>query len=237
MDGKLIAIITAGLVLTAACGAIVWRFGFFIAPYAWTKEPARLMEVLRLRAGDRVADLGAGDGALAISLAEALGPTSVIYASELAGDRRRTIEDRAARAGTGQVRVVEGRENGTNLPLECCDAIYMRAVFHHLDDRAAFARSIAHGLKLGGRVAVIDFPPGALWFHGRDHGVTPEAVIEAFREAGLGLAHRIDTWGGGMFLLLFSREAAAGHISAPISSAVHPAVPNPRAQLSSEGRG
>ena len=82
----------------------------------------------------------------------------------------------------------------------------MRAVFHHIEDPTALAASVAAAVRPGGRVAIIDFPPGALWFHGADHGVTPEAVTTAFEGAGLSLAQRIDDWGGGMFLLAFDRR-------------------------------
>jgi hypothetical protein len=55
-------------------------------------------------------------------------------------------------------------------------------------------------------VAVIDFAPGSLWFHGGDHGVKAQAVVDAFERAGFSLAKRIDDWGGGMFLLLFEPQ-------------------------------
>ena len=109
-------------------------------------------------------------------------------------------------AGTSHLRVVEAAPTSTNLPDACCDAVYMRAVFHHIQDPAALAASVAASLIPRGRVAIIDFPPGALWFHGNDHGVTPEAVTRAFEGAGLTLVHRIGDWGGGMFLLAFERK-------------------------------
>jgi ubiquinone/menaquinone biosynthesis C-methylase UbiE len=128
-----------------------------------------------------------------------------VYASELAAERREEIAARRAAAGASQLRVIEGAREATNLPDGCCDAVYLRAVFHHLDDQPGFARAIARAVRPGGRVAVIDFPPGSLWFHGADHGVTPDAVIAAFAAAGLEVAQRTDDWGGGMFLIVFAR--------------------------------
>jgi hypothetical protein len=54
-------------------------------------------------------------------------------------------------------------------------------------------------------VAIIDFAPGRLWFHGGDHGVSPEDVIEACRQAGLTLVEQSAEWGGGTYLLAFER--------------------------------
>jgi ubiquinone/menaquinone biosynthesis C-methylase UbiE len=194
-----------GVVAVIGC-AVAWRFAFFVAPFAWTAEPTRLRQVLGVAPGDRVAEIGAGDGSMAVDMARALGSGSVLYATELSGARRDDITRRSARAGTSHLRVVEAAPARTNLPEGCCDAVYMRAVFHHVEDPAAFAASVAAAVRPGGRVAIIDFPPGALWFHGADHGVTPGTVTMAFERAGLSLSQRIDAWGGGMFLLAFDRK-------------------------------
>jgi ubiquinone/menaquinone biosynthesis C-methylase UbiE len=206
MQTKWLILIAVALMGTTFAGVVAWRFTIFCAPYAWTKEPSRLRDVLGLKEGARIADIGAGDGALAIEMARVVGANGLVYASDISAERQQDIAARASREHFAHVRVVKGLVDATNLPEECCDAIYMRAVFHHIQDRRAFARSIAAGLRPGGRVAIIDFPPGGLWFHGGDHGVTAEAVLAAFREAGMTLTNRIDNWGGGMFLLLF--EAA-----------------------------
>jgi ubiquinone/menaquinone biosynthesis C-methylase UbiE len=203
MQTKWLMLIAVVLMGTTFAGVVAWRFAIFCAPYAWTGEPALLRDLLAVKEGARVADIGAGDGALAIEMARVVGANGLVYASDISAERRQDIAARARRERIAQVRVVEGLVDATNLPEACCDAIYMRAVFHHIQDRRAFARSIAAGVRPGGRVAIIDFPPGGLWFHGSDHGVTTDAAMAAFREAGLTLTRRIDDWGGGMFLLLF----------------------------------
>jgi hypothetical protein len=62
---------------------------------------------------------------------------------------------------------------------------------------------VVRSVEPGGRIAVIDFAPGHLWFHGGDHGVAPETVVAAFAEAGCTLRLRDDHWGGPTFLLVF----------------------------------
>jgi ubiquinone/menaquinone biosynthesis C-methylase UbiE len=113
-----------------------------------------------------------------------------------------------SRSGLSQVRVVRGAADITRLPDRCCDAIYMRTVFHHIQDREAFAAEVRKALRPGGRVAIIDFPPGALWFHGDNHGVAADNVIQAFESAGLTRAARVEDWGGGTYFLLFELESA-----------------------------
>ena len=192
-----------GLLGVAASAAVSVHFAFFYLPFTWSREPARLVEALAVRPGDRVADIGAGDGSHAVAMATIVGGHGEVLATDLDAGRRRAIVDRAARVHTANVRVIEGAPDRTNLSDHCCDAIYMRTMFHHVADPAAFARDVVRSVKPGGRIAVIDFAPGRLWFHGRDHGVTPETVTSAFTAAGCTLRLRDDHWGGPTFLLVF----------------------------------
>jgi ubiquinone/menaquinone biosynthesis C-methylase UbiE len=158
---------------------------------------------LGIRPGDRVADIGAGDGAHAVAIARLIGPDGEVLATDIDPDQRRAIADRAARAGV-KVRVQAGTPDATGLADRCCAAIYMRTMFHHVANPPAFARDVVRSVRPGGRVAVIDFAPGRLWFHGRDHGVRPDDIISAFTSAGCTLWHRDDNWGGPTFLLTFA---------------------------------
>jgi SAM-dependent methyltransferase len=193
--------------LLAATGAlagiaVATHFAFFVLPLAWTGEAFRLAALLGLHPGQRVADIGAGDGSHAVAIARLVGPDGEVLATDLDAGRRRAIADRASHARVN-VRVLEGAAEATNLPDGCCDAIYMRTMLHHVDDPFTFARDVARSVRQGGRIAVIDFAPGRLWFHGADHGIDPDDVIEAFGSAGCTLRRRDDHWGGPMFLLLF----------------------------------
>ena len=189
-----------------AGGAIAWRFAFFILPFAWTGEPEQLARALGLQRGMVVADIGAGSGALANAIAARVGETGRVYATELSAERR--AADRRARHECR-----EGQRARHGCPGDqhwAAGSVLRRgvpaAVLHHITDRQAFATSLTQTLRPGGRVAIIDFAPGTLWFHGADHGVRADTVVSVFRSAGLRLRDRDDDWGGGMFLLVFERE-------------------------------
>src|SRR5262245_51235031 len=178
---KLSTVLIASVAIAASvAGVVAWRFAFFILPFAWTGESDRLAELLRVRPGATVADIGAGDGSMAVEIARLVGRNGVVYATELSVEQRGAIARRVSTEALSQVRVVEGAADATQLPADCCDAIYLRAVTHHLSDRAHFASEIRKAVRPGGRVVVIDFAPGSLWFHGADHGVTSENVRGAF---------------------------------------------------------
>ncbi len=108
--------------------------------------------------------------------------------------------------------VVEARETSTGLPDACCDAIFMRNVYHHITDTAPFNQSLRRAVRAGAPVAIIDFEPGAFWFLRRSppgasrqrvgHGVGALIVGEELRQAGFQVERPVENWGGRMYLVL-----------------------------------
>ena len=152
----------------------------------------RLVEVLGLEPGAIVAEVGAGDGALTVSLARHVGAGGRVFTTELGDDRLRTLRLAVSRADLSQIEVVEARATSTNLGDACCDAVVMRDVYHHFGDPAAMNASLLASLKPGGRLAIIDFgpPPGkesdTAAGRSRDghHGVGRQTVSRELAEAG-----------------------------------------------------
>jgi len=205
------------IVVAAFAAAVAWfvlpTAAFHFLPPGVTGEADRLAGLLGVTGGGTVAEIGAGAGALSVEMARRVGPFGKVYATELSADRRRDIQARVTRAGLGNVVVVEGLVADANLPEACCDAAFMRDVYHHLSDVKALNASLRRAMRPGGRLAVIDFAPGA-FFHlpgrpegtaadRRGHGVSPRAVTAELTRAGFVLEREIDDWGGRLFLLLF----------------------------------
>jgi ubiquinone/menaquinone biosynthesis C-methylase UbiE len=191
----------AGVVLSA----VAWRFAWFALPLSATGEAERLAAALGIGPAARVADVGAGTGAMAERMAGIVGREGAVYATELSAARRDDLAARKARRGLESMRVVAAWPDATGLPAACCDALYLRHVFHHIADRSAFVAALTRAVRPGGRIAIIDFPPGALWFHGADHGVTADDVRAAFWEVGWRERERQQSWGGSTFLVVFER--------------------------------
>jgi ubiquinone/menaquinone biosynthesis C-methylase UbiE len=188
------------------------------APAAQNKdikaEAARLIALLELRPGSAVADIGAGSGEMTWEMARQLGATSRIYSTDINPKTVQGLKDGAAAAALENVVVVDGQANATNLPDACCDAIFVRHVYHHFGDPVAMNASILRTLKPGGRFAVMDFPPdkpgtGAippgLRASGDTHGVTTATVVAELKAAGFEIIEVVPEWPGSLFLVLARR--------------------------------
>jgi len=201
-----LAVVTVGVV-AGLVGIGITPLGrdlaFHAVPIRWTDEPLRLANALDLQPGDAVAEIGAGSGALIVELANRIGPGGKAFATERTPNQRDAIARRAVAAGIA-LSVLEAPDLATNLPDGCCDGIVMRMVLHHITDLPVYARSLRHAVKNDGRVAVIDFAPGALPHLTDDHGVAADVAITAFRAAGFALVSRKDKWGGGTYLLILA---------------------------------
>ncbi len=177
-------------------------------------EVERLAAWLEVRPGTHVADLGAGDGTFAVALARRVGPGGRVYATEIDAESLAEIRRAATAAGLSNVAVIEGAVSTTNLPDACCDALFSRAVYHHLTDPAAINADIRRALRPGGRLLIIDFEPGGImnWIsqpetadrHG-GHGTPKETVVREVTAAGFELMRGPASWRGRTYGALFRR--------------------------------
>jgi ubiquinone/menaquinone biosynthesis C-methylase UbiE len=154
-------------------------------------DAAKLVEVLKIRPGSTVADVGAGGGALETALSRAVGADGRLYATDTSADRLADIRKVIASASLTNVTVLQGAAADTNLPAACCDAIFMRLVYHHFGDPPAMNASLLRSLKPGGRLAVLEFRPDSgvsaapgKRGDGKSHGVMPATVVDELAAAG-----------------------------------------------------
>lgn len=186
----------APIVWLAALALVAWQAlapGAAHAASRFEREVELLVERLNLAPGSSVADIGAGKGAFAVALARRVGPEGRVYATEIDPGLREKIAERAASEGLTNVVVVEAQVDASGLPADCCDAAFLRGVYHHLTKPEPLLASLREALRPGARLAVIDFRPTrwlALWTpkdlppDRKGHGVDPEIVIREAEAAG-----------------------------------------------------
>lgn len=160
----------------------------------------RLIERLGLQPGSVVAEIGAGSGSLTIAIARHVGPSGRVYSSELGERALGRLRDAVAGSGAANIEVVEGQAAQANLPDGCCDAIFMRDVYHHFSEPSPMNASFYRALRPGGRLAIFDFPPRG------SHGVSPDTVVDALRSAGFAIVSSEDP-PGRLFIVVAEKPA------------------------------
>jgi ubiquinone/menaquinone biosynthesis C-methylase UbiE len=164
------------------------------------RDVPQLTPVLELQPGMTVADVGAGFGAMTVVLAR-LDKTGKVIATDIVDRQLAVIRDYIKREGLENVTVVQSSALSTNLPDACCDAAFLRNVYHHITEVAAFNRSLFAALKPGGRLAIIDAAPGAgsalpqgVPANREGHGIHSSIVRDELTAAGFVVERTIDKW-------------------------------------------
>jgi predicted methyltransferase len=205
------------LLVTLVAGAAIAQQVQQAQQSAYAREAPLLFEALELRPGMSVGEIGAGRGEMTVEMAKRLGPTGKVFSTELDPARLTDIRNAIAQEQLGNVTVITGGERATNLPAGCCDAVFMRDVYHHITQPADIAKSIADALKPGGRLAIVDFEPtpgselpaGVPADRG-GHGVRPASIVAEMTAAGLTHVRTNLGWSAlradrSLFLVLFRK--------------------------------
>ena len=121
---------------------------------AWQK-PHEVIKALALKTDAVVADIGAGTGYFSARLANMLAKGTV-YAVDIEPDMVKHLAERAKREKLANLVAVAGKPEDPQLPGKV-DLVLLVDVYHHIDAREAYFRSLRTALKPGGRVAIIDF--------------------------------------------------------------------------------
>lgn len=167
-----------------------------------------LIDVLDIESGSVVADIGAGDGDQTLAIARHIGSEGTIYSTELGAESVKKLRQSVANTDFSNITVLKGHPDRTNLPEQCCEAIFLRRVYHHITNPNAFNSSLLTSLKPGGRLAIIDFVPRGSEADpggrasGRQHGVTIETVTKELTQAGFSLISAEEGVGRDIYVVL-----------------------------------
>lgn len=168
------------------------------------EEIRRLSQVMGWKAGQTIADVGAGAGEIGFAAATTVGETGKVYLTELDEKKRKALEEEVKRRGLKNAVVVQAAEKQTNLPDNCCDEIVLRRVYHHLTAPVEMDASLLRSLKPAGELAVIDFPPRK-WLSEYEpvkgvpanrggHGIPQKILVEELTKAGFKVEKILDDW-------------------------------------------
>ena len=123
------------------------------------QQPDRVMSDLGLKPGNRVADIGCGEGYFALRLARAVGPQGLVFAVDINTRALAALKKQADQQLLTNVTVVVSESTDTRLPVESVDVLLISDVLHEVPEmqRLPLVQSAVRALRPGGFLYLIDY--------------------------------------------------------------------------------
>jgi ubiquinone/menaquinone biosynthesis C-methylase UbiE len=131
----------------------------------WLERPERqeeertdlLIDALKLKPGDVVADIGAGTGYIAEKMARRIVPGGVVYGVDIQQEMLDLLDRKMKLLRIENVKPQLGTITDPKLPEGKIDLIIMVDVYHEFDHPYEMTESMVKSLKKGGRLVFVEF--------------------------------------------------------------------------------
>jgi ubiquinone/menaquinone biosynthesis C-methylase UbiE len=126
------------------------------------------LDLVGLQPGERVLDVGAGPGFLAVEMAAEVGAEGKVNGLDPSGSMLALARDREAPDGAAPVEYAEGEATALPFGDASFDAVVATQVYEYVEDMPAALAEAHRVLKPGGRLAVLDTDWGSLVWRSGD---------------------------------------------------------------------
>lgn len=183
----------------------------------WQKAD-RLIDLLKIGPGSRVADVGCHEGYMTFKLAREVGSTGLVYAVDIETFKLEKLEKQAAESSLDQIKVIKGQDDNPNLPANTLDAVIILDTYHEMDEHDAMLQHIRAALKTGGRLLICEPIADARRALSRSeqekkHELAIEYVLTDLKKAGFHILFQKDNFidrskekGDKMWVVLATKE-------------------------------
>ncbi len=121
------------------------------------ESPSKALELLDLKPGMVVADIGAGVGYYTTRMARRVAPNGKVFATDIQPEMLAMLRKRVEDRKLTNVETVLGTEADPRLPPNSCDLILMVDVYHELAQPQRMLRKLRQALKDDGRLVLLEF--------------------------------------------------------------------------------
>jgi ubiquinone/menaquinone biosynthesis C-methylase UbiE len=175
---------------------------------AWQK-PDEVIQALALPPGACVADIGAGGGYFTERFSRVVGDSGRVFATDVQPVLLRKLEKRVAKQSLTNVTVIHAAFDDPTLPERSCDLAFLSSVYKEIDGRVEYMQRLRRALKAGGRVAVLEYRPGAdARGPQKKDRLAESQVLQEMAAAGYRLTERFDFLPREYFLVFQVAEPA-----------------------------
>jgi ubiquinone/menaquinone biosynthesis C-methylase UbiE len=131
----------------------------------WLERPERLeeedpdtaLDVLRIKKGAIVADIGAGSGFMTMRLSKRVGSTGTVYANDVQPQMLQMLQQRIDKARATNIVLVQGTIDDPKLPAGTLDLELLVDVYHEFSEPQAMLRHLREALKAKGRLVLLEY--------------------------------------------------------------------------------
>jgi len=139
------------------------------------QKPQEVMGALGLKAGEVIADIGAGSGYFTFRLAHHVGDRGKVYAVDVSPDMIRHINRRIRELKAKNVVSILADPDDPLLPEGSVDRFFFSDSWHHIENQTKYLSLMKKILKPGGEIIMIDF-------HKKELPVGPPMQMKIARE-------------------------------------------------------
>ena len=119
-------------------------------------EVGQVVRALGIKAGDTVADVGAGSGYYAVRLSPVVGPGGRVLAEDVTPAYLAELERQLKGPGLANVVPVRGEPHDPRLPAGSVDVAVLVHMYHEISQPFGLLYNLAGSMKPGGRVGIVD---------------------------------------------------------------------------------
>jgi SAM-dependent methyltransferase len=121
------------------------------------EEPNRLLDALKLKPGEVVADIGAGSGYFTFRIAERVGPKGKVLAVDIQPEMLAIIREKMKARRLSNIEPILGTDTDPKLPAGAVDLILMVDVYHEFAYPWEMTQAMIRSLKPGGRLVFVEY--------------------------------------------------------------------------------
>lgn len=121
------------------------------------ETPSKMIEALQVKAGQTVADVGAGSGYHTLRLSPKVGAKGKVYAVDVQPEMLAAIRRKIRAKKIANVEVLQGTQKDPKLPKNALDLILLVDVYHEFEYPHEMTTALVEALKPGGRLVFVEF--------------------------------------------------------------------------------
>lgn len=131
------------------------------AEYEWEERDSwmpveRILDVVEIKRGTQVADIGCHEGYLSIHLAKRVGYQGRVYAVDVREDRLDLLKGHLEERRLNNVEVILGDYDDPKLPKDKLDVVIIMDTYHEMTDYESILQHVYKALKPGGKLLIVE---------------------------------------------------------------------------------